>query len=295
MHLSEFDALLCKAAAAHAVGSQQHASGADSHCTVFLVSEVVNASGGRTGCFLYRGSLLTPAPRSSTPDCCVWKRAAVPGRAGIVEDQRVVPQQGSEELSWAELEGQELTLYLSYEEASPKMKRRVEAVGSPAAPWRAALRDAQDDLVFNLRGLPQSLQVDEEARLAVWGTQVAIAFPSAGDAREFADRLAAVTVERCSLAGTPQAALQAAQAAGRRLAGAPAARATARKAAAAPAPASQALSPASPDLMAALPRVGCKRPAATALPQTLVAPASKPRLAPTSSLATPTCAAELLA
>lgn len=52
----------------------------------------------------------------------------------------------------------------SYEEASPKMKRRVEAVGSPAAPWRAALRDAQDDLVFNLRGLPQSVQASFGAR-----------------------------------------------------------------------------------------------------------------------------------
>lgn len=85
----------------------------DSPCTVFLVSEVVNASGGRTGCFLYRGRLLTPAPRSCTPDCCPWPRGAETGRPGSLDDQRVVPQLGAdEELCWAELEGQNLTLYL---------------------------------------------------------------------------------------------------------------------------------------------------------------------------------------
>lgn len=293
MHLGDFDALLCKAAAAHAAGSQQSCTGADSHCTVFLVNEVVNASGGRTGCFLYRGSLLTPAPRSRTPDCYALRRAAEPGRASLLDDQRVVPQQGAaEELCWAELEGQELTLYLSYEEASPKMKRRVEAAGTPAAPWRVALRDARDDLVFSLRGLPQSVQVDEEARLAVWGSQVAIAFPSAEDAREFAQRLCAVAVERRSLAGSPQAALQEAHAAEQRLRGSPAV--IAAKAAAVPTTSAQALSPASPDLLAALPRVGCKRPAATLPPQTLMTPAVKPRLS-SAALVTPACAAQLFA
>ncbi|KAL4443865.1 hypothetical protein ABPG75_011602 [Micractinium tetrahymenae] len=287
MHLSEFDALLCKAAAAHAAGSQQPVTGEDAHCTVFLVSEVVNASGGRTGCFLYRGRLLTPAPRSSTPDCCPWPRAGEPGRPGSLEDQRVVPQLGSEEeLCWAELEGQELTLYMSYEETSPKMKRRVEVAGRPAAPWRAALRDAQDDLVFSLRGLPQRLQFDEEVRLAVWDPQVAVAFPSAEDAREFADRLCAVSVERRRLAGSPQAALLEAHAAEQRLRAAPAAKAAAS---------AQALSPGSPDLLAAAPRAGCKRPAAAPLPQALMTPAVKPRLLSSAALITPTCAAELLA
>lgn len=43
------------------------------------------------------------------------------------------------------------------------MKRRVQAAGAPAAPWRAALRDAQDDLVFSLRGLPQEVQASAGA------------------------------------------------------------------------------------------------------------------------------------
>lgn len=294
MHLSDFDALFCKAAA-HAAGSRQHATVGDSPCTVFLVSEVVNASGGRTGCFLYRGRLLTPAPRSCTPDCCPWPGGAETGRPGSLDDQRVVPQLGAdEELCWAELEGQNLTLYLSYEEASPKMKRRVQAAGTPAAPWRVALRDAQDDLVFSLRGLPQEVQVDEEARMAVWGPQVAVAFPSAEDTRDFAERLCAVAVQRCSLAGSPQAALLEAHAAEQRLRDAPAAMAAA-KSAVVPAARAQALPPASPDLLAATPRVGCKRPAATPLPQALTTPVVKARLLSSASLETPKCAAQLLA
>ena len=96
---------------------------------------------------------------------------------------------------------------------------------------------------------------------------------AAEDAREFAQRLCAVAVERRSLAGSPQAALQEAHAAEQRLRGSPAV--IAAKAAAVPTTSAQALSPASPDLLAALPRVGCKRPAATLPPQTLMTPAVK--------------------
>lgn len=96
----------------------------------------------------------------------------------------------------------------------------------------------------------------------------------AEDTRDFAEHLCAVAVQRCSLAGSPQAALLEAHAAEQRLRGAPAAMAAA-KSAVVPAARAQALPPASPDLLAATPRVGCKRPAATPLPQALTTPVVK--------------------
>ena len=83
---------------------------------VFVVSEVVNASGGRTGCFLYRGSLLAPQPRSRTPDHGPWPLAAAGGCLEAAEEQ-LVPQAGLEDgkqPNWAALEGQQLTLYFRY-------------------------------------------------------------------------------------------------------------------------------------------------------------------------------------
>ena len=110
----------------------------------------------------------------------------------------------------------------SYEEASPKAKQRGSAAAARAAlaPWRVILRDAADDMLFCLRGLPHHAQLDEQLRLACWGASVAVAFPTAADARAFAAGLSRVEVQECSLAHTPAAAALEADAAAQALAGA---------------------------------------------------------------------------
>lgn len=139
------------------------AAGADAGAassTIFVINEVLNASGGRTGCFLYRGTLASAAPRSRTPDaCCPPPRSSSPSAAGA---GGALLGAGGESPSadLAAYEGQEMTLYMSYEEASPKMRQRVAGRaggyggGALGAPWRVALRDANDDLVYCARGLP---------------------------------------------------------------------------------------------------------------------------------------------
>ena len=130
---------------------------------VFVVSEVLNASGGRTGCFLYRGTLACAALRSRTPAlCCPWPRAAGGAAGAAPHEQRPagepeadLPEDAATDL--AAYEGQQLTLYMAYEEASPKMRQRQRA-GAGGAPWRLALRDAADQLVFCARGLPRQVR-----------------------------------------------------------------------------------------------------------------------------------------
>lgn len=192
------------------------------------MKKVVNASGGRTGCFLYRGTLVTPAPRSSTPDCLS------PRQRGAVQQtlDALLPGLGegfSEQAAGlSAYEGQELTLYFrwaarssslhpeqqepssvapslpcatnhatcSYEEASPKAKLRGGSAAGPAAPWRAILRDQQDELVYCLRGLPPTVQLDRDLRLATWGPAIALAFPAAGVLRSLAGGLCASSGSR---------------------------------------------------------------------------------------------------
>lgn len=85
-------------------------AGISPSCSVFVVSKVVNASGGRTGCFLFRGSLVTPPPRASTPlpggsaaGLSAQRDALSAGFCDAVEEEQV---------DFAEYEGQELTLYM---------------------------------------------------------------------------------------------------------------------------------------------------------------------------------------
>jgi hypothetical protein len=68
----------------------------------------------------------------------------------------------------------------SYEEASPKAKLRGGSAALTAAPWRAILRDQRDDMVYCLRGLPPTVKLDRDLRLATWGPAIALAFPAAG-------------------------------------------------------------------------------------------------------------------
>lgn len=88
---------------------------------MFVVTEVINATGGRTGCFLYRGRLASAAPRAGTPDaCCPLPRTGSADSllAGVQE----VPQcalggpsladDDSVQVDLSAYEGQELTLYL---------------------------------------------------------------------------------------------------------------------------------------------------------------------------------------
>lgn len=45
----------------------------------------------------------------------------------------------------------------SYEEASPKVKQRLSAARTAAAPWRAIMRDENDEMIFSMRGLPEKV------------------------------------------------------------------------------------------------------------------------------------------
>lgn len=78
---------------------------------MFVVSEVLNASGGRTGCFLYRGRLMSAAPRAATPDYCC---PALHGGDGVLAGVQEVPQMAQcdgEAQDLLQYEGQQLTLY----------------------------------------------------------------------------------------------------------------------------------------------------------------------------------------
>lgn len=292
--LTEFQELLCKAVSAQ-TAPIGHEIDDDSSCSLFVVDTVINRSGGRTGCFLYGGRLVTPAPRSRTPDCSPCHRVSATCQGLELAAQRLVPQQAGDDLpegeqGWGELEGQDLTLYMSYEQASPKMKRRTATARTPVAPWRVSLRDARDDMLFCARGLPQRILVDEEARLAVWSPTVAVAFPSAEDVRAFAGGLSQVEVHACCLAGSPHSVLLAAHAAEQRLARTT--KVAADAAACSPPAASSAFGaatayPPSPDLLPSVPRVGSKRPAEA--PLNLRTPCARPRLHSGAAPITPAC------
>ncbi|KAI7843078.1 hypothetical protein COHA_003249 [Chlorella ohadii] len=102
---------------------------------------------------------------------------------------------------------QEVPQMALYEEASPRVKQRASAARAAAAPWRAIMRDENDDMIFSLRGLPEQMVVDEELQLAAWGPDLTVAFPTAKDASAFAAGLVRVAVRPCSLAATPAAAV----------------------------------------------------------------------------------------
>lgn len=268
-------------------------SGDDSKCSVFVVSAVVNASGGRTGCFLYRGKLVTPAPRSRTPSCCPWGRA---DSCGLLQQDIFggLTEQEDEVADLAQYEGQELTLYLSYEEASPKMRHRMPAHQQALAPWRAILRDSQDDMIFCTRGLPLQACVDEQLRLAAWSQTVAIAFPTTEDLHAFSKGLAKVDVKRCCLAGAPHGVLLAEYAVQQTLSGGTTCEATSGPAgktapAGAPANASTGTSCPQSPLRARLPMLataGSKRKAEE-LPAVLMTPPARPRVMSSANLLTP--------
>jgi hypothetical protein len=244
---------------------------------VFVVSEVLNASGGRTGCFLFRGRLVSAAPRAATPDYCC---PALHGGDGVLAGVQEVPQLAqcdSEGQDLLQYEGQQLTLYFSYEEASPKLKQRVSAARAAAAPWRAIMRDENDEMIFSVRGLPEQVAFDEELQLAAWGPDLTVAFPTSKDAAAFAAGLVRVAVQPCSLADTPAAAVVAQAAAEAALSCLAAA---AGKAAGS--------CPASPDL-AGQPLVAGKRKAEAAGLQTPVVRPLK------LAIITPTCSGDLAA
>lgn len=82
---------------------------------MFVVSQVVNASGGRTGCFLYRGSLITPQPRSHTPDCSPRVRFQQPQQSLdllLPGSPCAADEEEAANLNLSAYEGQELTLYM---------------------------------------------------------------------------------------------------------------------------------------------------------------------------------------
>lgn len=244
---------------------------------VFVVSEVLNASGGRTGCFLYRGRLVSAAPRAATPDyCCPALHAGEGVLAGVQEVPQLAQCDG-ERQELLQYEGQQLTLYFSYEEASPKVKQRVSAARVAAAPWRAIMRDENDEMIFSMRGLPEQVVVDEELQLAAWGPDLTVAFPTAKDASAFASSLVRVAVRPCSLADTPAAA-----------AVAQAAAEAALRCAAVAAAKVDASCPASPDLTDQPLSAGKRKAEAAGLQTPVVRPLKL-------AIITPTCSGDLAA
>jgi len=96
-------------------------------------------------------------------------------------------------------EGRRLTLYIGYEEPSPKFKRFCPAL----APYRFSIADGDDALLSHERGLAQELQVDETLRLALWGSSLAMLFPTSEDLRVFVWSLRRVDIKYSSLTSHP--------------------------------------------------------------------------------------------
>ena len=83
---------------------------------VFVVEQVLQASGGRTGCFLYRGRVVSgaAAPWAATPDCARQLPRA-PSVDSLLAGVQEVPQcDGADGDSLAACEGRSLTLYLRW-------------------------------------------------------------------------------------------------------------------------------------------------------------------------------------
>jgi hypothetical protein len=96
-----------------------------------------------------------------------------------------------------------LTLYIAYEQPSPKIK----CARLNVSPYRLSLRDEADDsLIAYSRGLSTEIYFDTTLNLAAWGREIALAFPSFEAMQHFASCLRNVTIQKASLAEHPCAA-----------------------------------------------------------------------------------------
>lgn len=156
---------------------------------VFMIETVLKATGGFDPCFLFQGTLRTPE--------AVHCKSTSLFTATSSEAHSALPVSLCSP-------SQPLSLYISYDQPSPRQKRpRLEV-----APYRYSVRDEADDsLMACCRGLPTEILIDEEIGLAVWGKDLALRFPSIEDLRQFAKCLRSVSLRGTDLITHPSAAL----------------------------------------------------------------------------------------
>jgi len=92
-----------------------------------------------------------------------------------------------------------LHLYIAYEEPSPLLKRQKPC----PSPYRISLSDDTDSLLSMVKGVTGEMFIDQDRLLAVWGSLLALRFPSVEDLQHFASCLRRVDIVRCSLAANP--------------------------------------------------------------------------------------------
>lgn len=155
-----------------------------------MIDCIANLRGGVDPFFLFQGTLRSaaaPGPR----------RALSLFTAAESEALSSVPTGPS-------TPDQPLTLYIAYDQPTPALKRRRV----DAAPFRFSLRaEADDSLLGCSRGLAAEIQLDETLKLAVWGSDLSLAFPAVDDLRAFAGALRGVATRHVNLSGHPAAAL----------------------------------------------------------------------------------------
>jgi hypothetical protein len=158
---------------------------------LFRITCVTRATGGFDPCFLFQGTLASSGN-------------GVPAHSGISlfaaercnTDSRAYTALSTPTCS----PDQPLTLYISYEQPSPKIQRPRLNV----APYRYSLRDERDDsLIACSRGFDTVIYFDTTLNMAVWGRELALSFPSYKDMEHFATCLRHVTIKKASLANHP--------------------------------------------------------------------------------------------
>ncbi len=105
--------------------------------------------------------------------------------------------------------GQSLPLLCSYEEASPRVKQRASAARAAAAPWRAIMRDQNDDMIFSMRGLPEQVGMPCCLLLpaaALAGLSAAITLPCASASAGGTRLVGSVVLHQCPAAVPGEAA-----------------------------------------------------------------------------------------
>ena len=132
---------------------------------LFTIDTVIKATGGFDPCFLFQGTLRTLEALHHLKCTSLFA-------ANNSEAHSTLPVSPCSPC-------RPLTLYISYDQPSPRLKRPRTEV----APYRYSVRDECDDsLLACCRGLPTEILVDEELRLAVWGKDLALSFPSMEEA-----------------------------------------------------------------------------------------------------------------
>ena len=151
---------------------------------------MIKATGGFDPCFLFQGTLAT-------------LKNGTPISQSLFDAERTSDSDTFSSLRTPSCSpDQPLTLYISYEQPSPKIKRARLDV----APYRYSLREEADDsLIACSRGLATEIIFDKYLNMAVWGKEIALSFPSFEEMQHFATCLRKVTIKSASLSKHPLA------------------------------------------------------------------------------------------